>query len=134
MLSVGANVRFTATPNASGVATFTVTIAPSGSYSRVVKSASGAVLSTQTVKVLGMGADSGSLLSSPGFDGTGLAVGGGLLVLAAAGAVLVALRHRTAQVPVFNPYTNDRLGSRRAGAGTLVCSRWSGRQARWCGA
>lgn len=44
---------FTATANASGVATFSFTLAPAGSYSFAVTGASGAVISTQTVKVVG---------------------------------------------------------------------------------
>lgn len=47
---------FTATANGSGVATFTLTLAPAGAYTLMVKGASGAVISTQTVKVLGVGA------------------------------------------------------------------------------
>jgi hypothetical protein len=46
----------TATANASGVATFTVTFSLAGTYSLVVKRASGVVISTQTVKVLGVSA------------------------------------------------------------------------------
>lgn len=41
----------------------------------------------------------GGQLSRAGFDGTGLAVGGGLLVLAGAGAVVVARRRKPTQVP-----------------------------------
>lgn len=93
----------TATANASGVATFTVTFSPAGTYSLVVKRASGAVISTQTVKVLGVsaaaGAVAGGQLSSTGFDGMPLAVGGGVLVLAGAGAVAVARRRKSTHLP-----------------------------------
>ena len=94
---------FTATANANGVATFTVTVAPAGAYSLMVKGASGAVISTQTLKVLGVGAASppvkGGQLSNTGFEGMPLAVGGGMLVLVGAGAVLISRRRKSAQVP-----------------------------------
>ncbi len=91
---------FTATANASGVATFTLTLTPAGDYSLVVKGANGAVISTQTVKVLGVGtAAAPGQLGRTGFDGMPLAVGGGILVLAGAGAVLISRRRRSAQVP-----------------------------------
>jgi len=93
----------TATANASGVATFTVTFSPAGTYSLVVKRASGAVISTQTVKVLGVSAAAGVVaggqLSRTGFDGMPLAVGGGALVLVGAGVVVVARRRKSAHVP-----------------------------------
>ena len=93
----------TATANASGVATFTVTFSPAGSYSLVVKGASGTVISTQTVKVLGVSAAAapaatGTGLARTGFDAMPLAAGGGILVLLGAGAVLVARRRKSARV------------------------------------
>jgi PKD repeat protein len=90
----------TATSNAAGVASFTFTLSAAGVYTLTATNASGAVVSTQTITVHAVGAASvAPKLSSTGFEGTGLAVGGGLLVLTGAGAVLVARRRKTAQVP-----------------------------------
>jgi LPXTG-motif cell wall-anchored protein len=47
----------------------------------------------------GNGSGSGASLASTGFDGMPLAIGGGFLVLAGAGAVVVAKRRRSTQVP-----------------------------------
>jgi len=91
----------TATANAAGAASFTFTLSAAGVYTLTATNASGAVVSTQTITVHAVGAASVApgKLSSTGFEGTGLAVGGGLLVLTGAGAVLVARRRKTAQVP-----------------------------------
>jgi len=65
-----------------------------------VTPAAGAVLSSQIVTVHAVGAApaaAGGKLSRTGFDATGLAVGGGLLVLADAGAVVVAKRRKSSQ-------------------------------------
>ena len=90
----------TATSNAAGVARFTFTLSVAGVYTLTATNASGAVISTQNITVHAAGAASvAPTLSFTGFEGTGLAVGGGLLVLTGAGAVLVARRRKTAQVP-----------------------------------
>jgi hypothetical protein len=91
----------TATANAAGAASFTFTLSAAGVYTLTATNASGAVVSTQTITVHAVGAASVApgKLSSTGFEGTGLAVGGGLLVLTGAGAVLVARRRKTAHVP-----------------------------------
>jgi hypothetical protein len=85
------------------VATFTFTPNSAGDFTLVVKGASGAVISTQTIQVLGVGAASGHVtggrLARTGFDSTHLVVGGGVLVLVGAGAVRIARRRRSAQVP-----------------------------------
>jgi hypothetical protein len=91
------------TANASGVADFTVTLASAGTYALSMTEASGAVISTQTLTVgsqaaAAAGAAATPKLSFTGFNGMGLAVGGGVLVLAGAGAVLIARRRRSAQV------------------------------------
>jgi hypothetical protein len=90
----------TATANASGAATFTFTLSAAGVYTLTATNAAGAVISTQTVTVHAVSAASvaPTQLSRTGFEGTGLAVGGGLLVLTGAGAVLVARRRKTPEV------------------------------------
>ncbi|MEP7017890.1 MAG: hypothetical protein ABI899_07715, partial [Actinomycetota bacterium] len=91
-----------ATANASGVASFTFTLSAAGVYTLTATNASGAVVSTQTLTVHSVsaaGVAPSGQLSFTGFDGLPLAVGGGVLVLAGAGAVLVARRRKSAQVP-----------------------------------
>jgi len=97
----GSSTRvLTAMSNAAGVAHFTFSLSAVGTYTLTATNASGAVMSTQTVTVHAAAAASvAPNLSFTGFEGTGLAVGGGLLVLTGAGAVLVARRRKTAQVP-----------------------------------
>ena len=86
------------TANASGVATFSVTLTKAGVCTLTARVA-GVVVATQDVRVLGVSADAvPSSLSRTGFDGMPLAVGGGLLVLMGAGAVVVAKRRKSAQV------------------------------------
>lgn len=108
----------TKSANASGVVEFVVAIAEDGTYELVSTSASGSTLSRQSVTVVdqgtvivaGEGAAAGSAgagpadaprvggrLASTGSPGLGLAVGGGALVLAGAGLVMVARRRETAQ-------------------------------------
>jgi hypothetical protein len=90
----------TATSNAAGVAHFTFSPSAAGVCTLTATNASGAVMSTQTITVHAAAAASvAPNLSFTGFEGTGIAVGGGLLVLTGAGAVLVARRRKTAQVP-----------------------------------
>ena len=112
-IQIAGTKSLTKTANASGVATFAVTLTAGGTYTLALTNASGAVLSTQTVTahaagaggasgvVAGgaSGAGSGGQLSRTGFEGTGIAVGGGLLVLAGAGAMVVARRRKTAHLP-----------------------------------
>jgi len=98
----GASTRtLTATSNAAGVARFTFTLSAAGVYTLTATNASGAVISTQTITVHTVSAASAapSQLSFTGFEGTGLAVGGGLLVLTGAGVVLVSRRRKSSQVP-----------------------------------
>ena len=91
----------TATANAAGTASFTFTLSAAGVYTLTATNASGAVVSTQTITVHAVGAASVApgTLSFTGFEGTGIAVGGGLLVLTGAGAVLVARRRKAAHIP-----------------------------------
>jgi hypothetical protein len=120
--------------NAQGVVDFVVTLTEDGTYVLVATSASGAVLSTQTVTVFdhgavlvagasatagtgasaaartgasvtagtgtgtGASATVGGQLSYTGFQGMGLAVGGGVLVLMGTGLVLVSQRPRVSRV------------------------------------
>jgi len=89
----------TATSNSAGVARFTFTLSAAGVYTLTATNASGAVISTQTITVHTVSAASvAPTLSFTGFEGTGLAVGGGLLVLTGAGVVVVARRRKTSQV------------------------------------
>jgi LPXTG-motif cell wall-anchored protein len=89
----------TDTANASGVASFSVTLTGAGTCTLTATNAAGAVVATQTV--LGVSADAASpatgTLPRTGFDPTGLLVGGGLLVLAGAGGVLVARRRKSSR-------------------------------------
>jgi hypothetical protein len=98
----GANAKtLTTTANASGVATFTFTLSAAGVDTLTATNAAGAVISTQTVTVHAVSAAAAPAtggLAFTGFEGTGLAVGGGLLVLTGAGVVLVARRRKSAQV------------------------------------
>jgi hypothetical protein len=94
-----AGQTLTATANASGAATFTVTLNAAGAYTLTATNAAGAVLGTQVVTVAAAAAAAVPALSSTGFDGMPLAVGGGVLVLAGAGAVVVAKRRKSATVP-----------------------------------
>jgi len=124
--------------NAQGVVDFVVTLTEDGTYVLVSTSASGAVLSTQTVTVsdhgavlvagasatagtgasvtagtgasvtagtgasvtagTGAGTAVGGQLSYTGFQGMGLAVGGGVLLLVGTGLVLVSQRPRVSRV------------------------------------
>ena len=98
----GASTKtLTATANAAGAATFTFTLSAAGVYTLTATNAAGAVISTQTVTVHAVSAAAGvapSQHSFTGFEGTGLAVGSGLLVLTGAGVVVAARRRKTARV------------------------------------
>jgi LPXTG-motif cell wall-anchored protein len=91
------------TANASGAAAFTFTLSAAGTYKVEAFNAAGALVSDQVLMVAASpaasGGPAGDQLASTGFDGMSLAVGGGVLVLAGAGAVVVARRRRSAQVP-----------------------------------
>ena len=89
----------TATANAGGVAHFTTTFGVEGVYT-LTMTVAGVVVSTQTVTVHAAPGAAAAVppLARTGFDPTGLLVGGGLLVLAGAGAVVVAKRRRSARV------------------------------------
>ena len=106
-----ATTSLTKTANASGVASFTVTLAAAGSFTLTFTNAAGAVLSTQTLIAHAAGGASGVVpggasgsgaggqLSRTGFEGGGLAVGGGLLLVVGAGAMVLARRRKTVQLP-----------------------------------
>lgn len=83
-------MRFATTYGAAGVDTLTMT------------NAARVVVSTQTVTVHAAQGAGGAAAVTPrahtGFDLTGILVGGGLLVLVGAGAVLVARRRKSANV------------------------------------
>ena len=102
VITSGTSTRsLTATANASGVASFTFTLSAAGTYTVQALNAAGALVSDQvlTVAAAAPAAAAGGALSFTGFDGMGLAVGGGVLVLVGSGAVVVARRRRSAQVP-----------------------------------
>jgi len=82
--------------------TWTVRFTAPGVYTLTMTNVAG-VVSTQTVEVLGVSANAPipaavGALPRTGFDPTGLLVGGGLLVLAGAGGVLVARRRKSSRV------------------------------------
>jgi hypothetical protein len=91
------------TANASGVVFFTFTLTAAGRYTVEAKNAAGALVSDQVLTVASQAASASPSpspqLSHTGFDGMPLALGGGLLVLVGAGAVVVAKRRRSAQLP-----------------------------------
>ena len=88
------------TANASGTASFSFTPTGAGVCTLTASNASGAVISTQTVTVHSVSAAGvAPTLNFTGFEGTGLAVGGGLLVLTGAGVVVFARRRKSGQVP-----------------------------------
>jgi LPXTG-motif cell wall-anchored protein len=79
--------------NASGAATFTVTLSAAGSYTIVATdTASGAVLSTQTVTVAAAAGAAAAALPSTGTNALPIGLAAGALVLVGAGAVVVAKR------------------------------------------
>lgn len=102
-IQIAGTKSLTKTANASGVVSFTVTLTGVGSFLLTATNAAGAVISTQTLTVAAAGAASGGVagaqLSRTGFEGMPLVVGGGVLVLLGAGAVVIARRRRSAQVP-----------------------------------
>ncbi|MBX9247161.1 peptidase, partial [Actinotalea ferrariae] len=83
-----------ATKTATGTSvTFTVTFAAGGTYTAAVKDESGRLVGDQVFTVASSAAAAAagtSALGATGFDGVELAVGAGALVLAGAGAVVVA--------------------------------------------
>jgi LPXTG-motif cell wall-anchored protein len=85
------------TTNASGVATFTVTLAQSGTFTLVTTdTASGAVLSTQTVTVPAA-ASAGAALAATGSNVLPMLLGAGALLVLGTGGIVVAKRRHGAQ-------------------------------------
>ncbi len=84
------------TASATGAASWTVTLAATGTYRLAVTDAAGALLGDESVTVSGAPAAAGGL-SDTGFDPTGMAVGAGALIVAGAGAVVVARRRQLAR-------------------------------------
>jgi hypothetical protein len=88
----------------AGVAAFDVTLKEAGTYSAVA-TVDGQAVSTFELPVAAAAGTtasgakaSGGALAATGFDGAGLATGAGALVLAGAGAVMVAKRRQSAAV------------------------------------
>lgn len=87
--------------NSKGEGSFSVRFSAAGVCTLTMTNAAGAVVSTQTVTVLGASANAAvppvGTLSRTGFDVLPWAAGGGVLVLLGAGAVLVARRRKSSQ-------------------------------------
>jgi len=83
----------TATANASGVATFKVTFEAAGNFTAQAF-VNGALVSDQVLTVSAARAGAAEL-GQTGFDAAGFAVGGGLLVLVGAGAVVLVKRRQS---------------------------------------
>jgi hypothetical protein len=102
-VQVGGAKSLTSAFSAAGEGSFTNTLAAAGDYTVTMTSATGAVGSTQVVRV--EAASFKTSLASvgqpapKGLDGLGLAMGGGALVLMGAGAALIARRRRSSKVP-----------------------------------
>lgn len=97
-ITIAGTKSLTKTTNAAGTAVFTVTLSAAGTYTLVATdTVSGAVLSTQAVTVAAAAGTTGSLATT-GTDALPIALGAGALVLAGAGAVVVAARRRGANV------------------------------------
>ncbi|WP_188037065.1 LPXTG cell wall anchor domain-containing protein [Actinotalea sp. JY-7885] len=85
------------TKTATGTSvSFSVTLTAAGTYTAQVFDAAGNLVGDEVLTVTAAGAAAGALPAT-GFDGVELAAGAGALVLAGAGAVLVARRRQTAQ-------------------------------------
>lgn len=93
---------------ANGDVTFSVTLSQAGTYDAVA-TVDGQAVSTQALDVAAASSAAGSKsaagssatgaeLADTGFDGADLATGAGALVLAGAGAVLIAKRRQSAQI------------------------------------
>ena len=67
--------------DANGVVTFSVTLNAAGTYTVQAFNAAGALVGDQVLTVSAVGAAAGAELSDTCFDGMGLAVGAGALVL-----------------------------------------------------
>ena len=85
--------------DANGDVSFSVTMTQPGTYD-LVATVDGAAVSTQALAVTPASSTtaSGGALAATGFDGAGLVTGAGALVLAGAGAVVVAKRRQSAQL------------------------------------
>jgi hypothetical protein len=100
-IDIAGTKSMTAT-NVAGEGTINVTLAEAGSYGLTVTNAEGALRSSMTVVAHTAGAAAPAAtgkLRCTGFDGMPIAIGGGVLVLLGAGAVVVARRRKSAQVP-----------------------------------
>lgn len=97
-IQIAGTKSLTKNANASGVATFTVTLTAAASYALTATNAAGAVLSTQTLTVAAATPAAAGTLPRTGFDVMGFGLWGGLFVLVGAGALIVVKRRRPAQV------------------------------------
>ena len=103
--SDNSTMSLTRRANANGVVKFTFKLSAAGTYQVEAKNAAGALVSSQTLSVSSQNASAfpaapdknkGGMHPNTGFDGLPLALGGGVLVLAGTGAVVVAKRRRSA--------------------------------------
>jgi hypothetical protein len=106
-IKIAGTKSMTAT-SVAGAVSFDVTFAEPGTYALALTNAAGVLRSSQTVVIhaavasapaaSGVPSSSGGL-SSKGFDGMPIALGGGVLVLLGAGTGLVARRRKSAKLP-----------------------------------
>ena len=105
-IKIAGTKSMTAT-SVAGAVNFDVTFAEPGTYTLALTNAAGVLFSSQTVVIYAAAASapaatgvlsSSGGLSSKGFDGMPIALGGGVLVLLGAGVVLVARRRKSAKV------------------------------------
>ncbi|WP_199424933.1 peptidase [Actinotalea solisilvae] len=98
-IQIAGTKSVTKTASGSSVS-YTVTLSAAGTYTGVTTDAAGRIVGDEVLTVAAPGAAAAAgtgVLSSTGFDGMELAVGAGALVLAGAGAVVVARRRQAAQ-------------------------------------
>ncbi|HET7476621.1 MAG TPA: peptidase [Dermatophilaceae bacterium] len=96
-IEIAGTKSLTKTANANATATYRVTLSAAGSYTLVGTNAAGAVIARQQVVAAAAGAG-GPLLGRTGFEVQPFLVGGGALVLAGAGAVLLGRRRHAGAV------------------------------------
>src|SRR5450759_2306762 len=99
-IKIAGTKSMTAT-SVAGAVSFDVTFAEPGTYALALTNAADVLLNSQTLVIHSEAAAAPAAtggLSSTGFDGMPIALGGGVLVLLGAGTVLVARRRKSAQV------------------------------------
>jgi len=92
-IAVAGSRSLAKTADASGAASWSITLSAAGTYTLAVTNAAGQLVGDETVTVAAA-AVAGPALSETGFDGMPLAIGAGALVALGATAVVVARRRR----------------------------------------